>query len=68
MFDHRFRYATFECCPAIYNDYEAWVLFEDDVWRTIHLAEILFNAGTLSEDGFRSAYGKLPPLPAGAFR
>jgi hypothetical protein len=63
------RYGVFECCPVIFNHYEAYVLFDSDKhWTKMNVAEILFNAGVVREETFKGAYGKLPPLPMTVFK
>jgi len=63
------RYGTFEGMPAVYDDHEAWVLFENNGgWYNIPLAEVLQNGSVLSEDDYRKKFPNLPALPATAFQ
>jgi hypothetical protein len=61
-------YGSFECHPARYTDYEAWVCDVDrsGSWVSFNAAEVLFHAGVLSKEKFEKTFRKLklPPRPS----
>jgi hypothetical protein len=62
-------YGSFECYPARFTDYEAWVFDIDrsGTWREFNAAEVLYHAGVMTKEKFERSYGTLPPLPKHAF-
>jgi hypothetical protein len=73
-------YGSFECHPARFTDYEAWVLFGTawreldsyeelfgNPWREFNAAEVLRGAGIMTKEKFETTWGALPPLPKHAF-
>ncbi len=64
-------YGSFECYPARFTDYEAWVFDIDrsGTWVEFDAAEVLRGAGVMTKAKFEKAFRKrkLPPLPARAF-
>jgi hypothetical protein len=59
-------YGTFECDPARFNSYEAWVLVGDE-WREVNAAQLMFGARVMTKKQLDKTFGRLPPLPEHAF-
>ncbi|MGO8923242.1 MAG: hypothetical protein ACLQF4_09915 [Xanthobacteraceae bacterium] len=67
----KIRYGSFECCPAIFNVFEAWVFNLDNkhTWQDVSATEHLMGtAGVMTKAKFDKTFGTLPPLPKGAFQ
>jgi hypothetical protein len=63
------KYATFETHPCVYDDREAWVLFDTkDGWRKYPLADVEQTASPLSKSAFDRRFPHLPPIPSAAFQ
>ncbi len=61
------RYGQFELYPAIYNDYEAYILVNGE-WKEIDSADILHVARPMTEAQFNDRFGQVPALPKTAFQ
>ena len=61
------KYATFEAYPCIYDDAEAWVLF-DPGWTEMPILEVEHSAGMKTKEQFDKLFPHLPPLPKAAFQ
>ena len=63
------KYAQYEGHPTIFDDREAWFLYDDDIgWKPLPLADALIDGGLMSREAFRKNYPNLPDLPRDAFR
>jgi hypothetical protein len=60
-------YGAFECYPARFTDYEAWVYQHDNVWREMDPADVTQHAGVMSEACYHANCANVPALPTIAF-
>jgi hypothetical protein len=60
-------YGKFESNPTVFNDDEAWVLYDE--WRELNAFEVSYSAALMSKEKFEKTWRSLPlpPLPAHAF-